>query len=712
MPSLSRQSFLERAEDKLAGIRGSLLMFAQGRLSPGDLLQAHRRLDELATEAEGNGFADAARIAVECADSLERLAATNDTPNRNAHVNRSLDLLSRLEAEILQMPLGSDDFLSDVSDLVDTSFEHFKSNARDDDGPETVLAWQPADEDFEIDDETLEIFRSEAEGLLANIASNLNTLSRTPDDSNALWEIRRNAHTFKGAAGIIGFCEASNLAHRIEDLLDKMVESRCGTDGRVIELLMLSTTRLDDMTAGKHINDEVCSMAALYADFETLIASVPASNDTGATAPTAEPTFTRTRETSAPAPPPTPIVRVSLERLDDLLAVSRSLLANRAALAGRFAEVKHGVDSINELGTLIETQERLSAEILQMLLQIRMVRFGTLEMRLNRAVHVTCQEENKKAFVEIENPDLEIDTQVIDTLIEPLLHLLKNAVVHGIEPSETRRLLGKPEKGRICVAVSADETHISLTVEDDGRGISGSKLIEKAIAGGIIDAERAATIDEQSIYNLIFNRGLTTAESLSLNAGRGVGMSIVKESVESQGGSVSIRSEQQKGTKFTLRMPLTLPKHETAQRPPEPEEIDTLETIAISASEIQPLMLIVDDSSSIRRMTAKIVEEAGFRTITAEDGAEALELLLSDKLQPDLILSDVEMPVMDGWQFLEYVKTDANFGHIPVIMVTSLDAPHYRQKAAGLGAADYLIKPFSLAELDRALENLGKLAEV
>ena len=301
---------------------------------------------------------------------------------------------------------------------------------------------------------------------------------------------------------------------------------------------------------------------------------------------------------------------------------------------------------------------------------------------------------------DLENPDLEIDTQVIDALIEPLLHLIKNAVVHGIEPDETRRLLGKPEKGRICIAVNADETDVCLSVEDDGRGISGSKLIEKAIANDIVDSQQASVMDEQSVVNLIFSRGLTTSDSLTMNAGRGVGMSIVKESVESRGGSVGVESEQQKGTKFTIRLPLTLPKPEA-----EPDE-----PVDASNADLAPLILIVDDSQSIRRMTAKIVEDAGFRTITAENGAEALELLLSGEWEPDLILSDVEMPIVDGWEFLEYVKTDDNFGHIPVVMVTSLSSDEYRRKATDLGASDYLVKPFSLAELDRVLENLGKLA--
>jgi CheY-like chemotaxis protein/two-component sensor histidine kinase len=470
------------------------------------------------------------------------------------------------------------------------------------------------------------------------------------------------------------------------------------------------------MAAGKHINDDSQIAARLSADFENLIASIP-SGGTEKAVPTPATTTVAKRNNPASGPAetvvsaPTPIVRVSLDRLDDLLNVSRSLLANRSAIAEQFAAFKDEAAGSRDAGSLagidglIDTQQRLADEILKMLMQIRMVRFGTLEMRLNRAVHVTCQEEGKQAFVVMENADIEIDTQVIDALIEPLLHLLKNAVVHGIEPTETRRLLGKSEKGRICIAVQADETNVFLAVSDDGRGISTAKLTEKALASGIIDEQQAASMDEQSIVNLIFNRGLTTAESLNLNAGRGVGMSIVKESVESRGGIVTVESGQQKGTKFTIRMPHALPKPEV-----EASEPKFVEPAFEPDADVIPLVLIVDDSKSIRRMTAKIVEDAGLRTITAENGAEALELLLSGEWKPDIILSDVEMPVMDGWEFLEYVKTDDNFGEIPVIMVTSLSSDEHREKAAGLGAADYMVKPFSIAELDRVLENLGNLA--
>ena len=688
MESAKLQSFLEKAEDRLAGIRGSLLLFAQGRLTAADIVHGHRKLGQLQDEATALGLVKAASLAAECAASVKTLAALNGA-ELDTSVNQTLDLLSRLEAEMLQMPLGSEAFLDDVNELVDASFEQFKNSLQDD----TANSWE--NENFEIDDETIEIFRFEAQGLLGNIKANLKVLHSSPDDTNALWEIRRSAHTFKGSAGIIGFAEASQLAHRVEDLLDKMVEVRCSADTSLIDLLTVSATRLDELTSGKDTNDTPKSAVRLAKEFDRLINLISAApaKMSGPTSLAKQANAVQQVGCDNSVPVATPVVRVSLDRLDDLLKISRGLLVNRSALAERFAEVRNSGafvtdnDPLKQFESLLEIQQKLSDEMLQRLMQIRMVRFGNLEMRLNRAVQVTGQEENKKAYLVIENGDLEVDTLVIDALVEPLLHLLKNAVVHGIERPETRRLVGKPEKGRICVAVSMDDDDLILSVEDDGRGISAAKLIERAIATGVIDKQTALTMDEFSVQSLVFEKGLTTADSLNLNAGRGIGMSIVKESVEARGGSMTVESEQQQGTKFTMRIPVTL-----APAPaPEPEP----------PPEIPLLVLVVDDSQSIRRMTAKIVEDAGLRAITAASGADALELLLNGEWEPDLILSDVEMPVMDGWEFLEYVKTDDNFGHIPVVMVTSLDAPQFKQKAFGLGASDYLVKPFSSAELER-----------
>ena len=175
-------------------------------------------------------------------------------------------------------------------------------------------------------------------------------------------------------------------------------------------------------------------------------------------------------------------------------------------------------------------------------------------------------------------------------------------------------------------------------------------------------------------------------------------MSIVKEAIERRDGKVIVRSEPQRGTTFMIMMPI----HSHAQsEEPQP----ALDSNAPKAA-LAPLVLIVDDSPSIRRQSTKLVEQAGLRVITANNGADALELLLNGDWEPDLILSDVEMPQIDGWGFLEYVKTDDNFGHFPVVMITSLDAEHHRQRAMELGASDYLIKPLKENDLARVIQNL------
>ena len=164
----------------------------------------------------------------------------------------------------------------------------------------------------------------------------------------------------------------------------------------------------------------------------------------------------------------------------------------------------------------------------------------------------------KQIDLVIEGEQTEIDTQILDLLAEPLLHLLRNAVAHGIEAPDLRRLLGKPEKGKILLRLHSEGTHIILTVTDDGRGISAVALREKAIRNGFITPEEAAQMSDEDAFSLGFLPGLTTAESVSQTAGRGVGMDIIKTSILRGQGTISIASEPQKGTTFTIRMPMAL----------------------------------------------------------------------------------------------------------------------------------------------------------
>jgi CheY-like chemotaxis protein len=386
-------------------------------------------------------------------------------------------------------------------------------------------------------------------------------------------------------------------------------------------------------------------------------------------------------------------------------ASSASFDANKKAAAYELAEAVKDAALINSafgnvktnLEALYDEQCSTLDEVQGRLLKLRHVEFGSISNRLQRTVRVTCDEEEKKAEVVIENGSFEVDTQLIDALIEPLLHLLKNAVVHGIENPETRRILGKPETGKITIRVSNKAEHTVLSVTDDGRGIAFVPLLEKAVVSNLISRAEAEQMTSRKICELIFLPGLTTAKKLNLNAGRGVGMSIVRDSISAAGGTISIETWPQKGTTFTVRIPRPF-----ADQPAEP--LRNAEAIPSVSGRVR--VLIVDDSPSVRLTTSRIVEKAGWSVETARNGIDALEKLKSQPL-PNVILSDIEMPRMGGFEFLGALREHESLKHIPIIFISSRTDEADRQQASVAGVAAYLTKPFDQVEL---LELINRLA--
>lgn len=235
------QTFVMAAEDDLASVRSSLLIVAQSGKGS-DLAVPRVILERLACKAREKGIAAIEDLCIECQKTLSQFGTTEIVTPAAAHA--ALDTIARIEAMVWAVPIRSADFLSDVGEFVDVSFRDLMTEVADPSIADGTT-------DFEIDEETLEIFREEAEGLLTNIAENLGILSASPSDQTALWEVRRNAHTFKGAAGIVGLSEASAVAHRIEDLLDQLVELRAPAGPPVIDFLVASTKDLHAILASK-----------------------------------------------------------------------------------------------------------------------------------------------------------------------------------------------------------------------------------------------------------------------------------------------------------------------------------------------------------------------------------------------------------------------------------------------------------------------------
>jgi len=532
------------------------------------------------------------------------------------------------------------------------------------------------DEDrFAVDDELLEIFRAEAEELLARIGENLSLLERDPSDREPFWEIRRSAHTFKGAAGLAGQKEASKTAHRIEDLFDKLSENDTVPDKKSLEIIRYGADILSQRINEEHGPALDKKTEQLYADIDAQLASL--SENKSEPSQIAAVANKATASQPAQAPNSKKVSRVSLDRIDELARIGQELID----LQDDIDRVLERLPEYTDLAAHVETFRSLAQTLREKILHVRMIAFGTLVPRLNRAVYVTAEEEGKHAELIVENGQVELDTEVLDFLAEPLLHLLKNAVVHGIEKPEKRELLDKPGTGTIKIAVDSDDAYVILTITDDGSGISVEKLRSKALASKILLEDVAVNMTDCEIRQFIFIPGLSTAGELNMNAGRGVGMSIVKESVESRGGMITVDSVPGKGTEFTICIPHASPFSHIIKA------AGTIET----GSDFD--VLIVDDSPTTRERTARTIKSIGWKVAAAENGKAALEILRGAAKLPFIVLTDLEMPEMDGFELLAAIKSEKDLAPIPVVMITSRGDEHYSTKAFELGAAAYLTKP-------------------
>lgn len=246
-------------------------------------------------------------------------------------------------------------------------------------------------------------------------------------------------------------------------------------------------------------------------------------------------------------------IRVNIERLDILMNLFEELVIDRGRLEQISRELKH-----QELHETVERMSRISGDLQNIILNMRMVPVENVFNRFPRMVRQLARELNKKIELEIIGAETELDRTVIDEIGDPLVHLLRNAIDHGIETPEVRKANGKNEVGTIVLRAYHSGNHVFIEIEDDGAGISKEKILNKAISKGIINEQTAAGLTDKQVYELIFASGFSTAEKISDISGRGVGLDVVKNTIESLGGSVSIDSKEGEGSIFSIQLPLTL----------------------------------------------------------------------------------------------------------------------------------------------------------
>jgi len=240
-------------------------------------------------------------------------------------------------------------------------------------------------------------------------------------------------------------------------------------------------------------------------------------------------------------------IRIDVERLDELMNLVGELVIQRTRLA-----------QIRELGNATDELARITNELQSLVMKVRMIPIEQVFNRFPRMIRDLSQELNKKVRLEIYGAETELDKTVVDAMGDPLMHLLRNAVDHGIEPPEERVKLGKPEEGLVKLSAYHEGNNIYIEVEDDGAGIDIEKVRKKAIEKGITTEDSANRMTEEDLYSLLFLPGFSTSERATDVSGRGVGMDVVKRRVEELNGSIRLESKEGKGTRVIIRLPLTL----------------------------------------------------------------------------------------------------------------------------------------------------------
>ncbi len=517
---------------------------------------------------------------------------------------------------------------------------------------------------------------------------------------------------------------------------------------------------------------------------------------------------------------------LELDRFSTLQQLSRALNESAADLSGLQGVLD---DLSRNYDSLLQQQSRVSSELQDGLMRARMVPFDGLVPRLRRVVRQAAQDTGKQVHLTLDGTHGELDRNVLDRMVAPLEHMLRNSVAHGLETPAQRVAAGKPEEGSIAIRLRREGSEIVLEVADDGAGLDREAIRRRAEQRGLV--KPGVELSERELDSLIFASGFSTSEQVSQLAGRGVGMDVVRNEVRQLGGSVEITSVRGKGVTFTLRLPQTLAVTQAVfvqigettfavpvasvsgigrisrqrfesgdggyhyagehyalhdlgslvgQDQAKAEGQEQIPLLLVRAGDLRaavaidqvvgnreivvkpvglqiasvpgiygatitgdgrvvvildvaplvrrhlanpqrpaaasaasnqrqvPMVMVVDDSLTMRKVTGRVLERHNFEVVAARDGIEALERL--EERVPDLMLLDIEMPRMDGYELATAMRADPRYKDVPIVMITSRSGDKHRQRAFEIGVQRYLGKPYQELDLMRNVYDLLGIA--
>jgi len=373
-------------------------------------------------------------------------------------------------------------------------------------------------------------------------------LERDQGQTEHLDEVFRDIHSLKSASAMLEFAEIAELAHSCEDLLDRLRKQGTPANRETLDILFEVTDALQSMVLERSKGKSSAGRGQGLASRLKALASEGAYSLRAE----AEQGPRATRTSAVPAIENIQTVRVHFELLDALFNLAGELIIN-----------KNRIDNIasntadKELKAALASMEHIISELHETVSVARLVPVGEVFEKFPRMVRDLAKEAGKEIELVVEGSEIEMDKAVLDTLSEPLIHLVKNAVDHGIEPAEAREGRNKKRAGTIRLAARRAENHILIDVEDDGGGVDTARMKEVAVEGGLLKAEDAEHLQDRDVLDLLFEPGVTSAEKVTDVSGRGVGLDVVRNSAKQLGGTVEVTTQKGKGTHFTLTLPLT-----------------------------------------------------------------------------------------------------------------------------------------------------------
>jgi len=393
-------------------------------------------------------------------------------------------------------------------------------------------------------DDLIADFVAECREMLEALGGEIVAWEAEPDDRARLDSIFRFVHTVKGNCGFFEFPRLEALSHAAEDALADVRAGRRQADVQLVSAVLGVIDRIGEMIASIEAGEE------MPAGDDSALIDALAPGAEGAAVPAAVALAEGGgRAASAPR-----TIRLSVELLDRVMSTVSDMVLARNELARRLREAPTEV-------AVDGAFERLSAIIADMrdaITRTRMQRIENLFVGLPRMVRDLSAELGKQVLVDIEGGDVELDREMIEMIRDPLTHIIRNAVDHGIEKPAERLKAGKREIGILSVSARQSGNQILIDIHDDGRGIDGKKLVAKALDVGLLEMDEASKLSPREQLALIFEAGLSTAKEVTSISGRGVGMDVVRSNVERIGGIVEVDSKPGEGTRMTLRVPLTL----------------------------------------------------------------------------------------------------------------------------------------------------------